>query len=144
MATRIPTGGHHGGVGASGGADSDIQIDLSHWPVVVVTPPGTPVSDQGLDDFLERFESTVRSRGCAFATVLDLRNSAAITPKQRRLMSERMRTNPENGDRNVATAMIMSSSLMRGLLTALLWLNKPAYPLQVFADVPGALDFCRE
>lgn len=123
----------------SSGGSTDLCLD--HWPVVVVTPAEGAISDEELDAFMTRFDVEVRPRGESFVTVLDLTKNSGITARQRKYMSERIRSNSERGDMNVATGFVFSSRMMRGLLTAILWMRSPEYPTETFATIEEAVQW---
>ena len=119
-----------------------IDTDYSRWPVVVVRAPSTSVSDEAIDAFMEEFEAEVDRRGSRFAIVLDLRQAAGgFSPTQRRSMVQKLRASDDQREQ-VAGAFVFDSTLMRGVLTAVLWLRTPPYPIKVFADPIDAVTWC--
>lgn len=120
-----------------------IESDLTHWPVAVVRPPPVPIEDEAIHAFMDRFECELTARGPQFAIVLDLRMASNMAPAQRRMLVSRMRQS--DGQRQqVAGAFVFSSTIMRGLLTAVLWLRTPPYPTQVFTSVEEAVQWARQ
>ena len=111
--------------------------------MVVVKVGAGAVTDEALESFIDKFVKEVRSQKRSFVTVLDLRNAGGITARQRRYMSERIRSNSEQGDKNVASAFVFSSRMMRGLLTAILWMRNPEYPCETFGDIDSAVAWGR-
>lgn len=118
---------------------AEITTDVSRWPVVVVRAPPT-VSDEEMQEHLAFFERTVYARREPFVTVLDLRFCEKITPRQRSIMIGSMKRNEEMTQCR-GCAMVFDSMLLRGILTAMFWVRKPAYPTRVFSKVVDSLDW---
>lgn len=120
---------------------SPIGLDFSHWPLIITTPPPRPVTNEELHDFLDRFEDGLRAREGRYVSVLDLRWHTGITPRQRRMLTERMNAAHEGvaKDRLTGTAMIFTSALLRSLLTAIFWLRKSDHPTVVLRNLDDAL-----
>jgi len=117
----------------------EITTDVSRWPVVVVRAPAT-VSDEEMAEHLAFFEGKVYARREPFVTVLDLRFCEKITPRQRSIMIGSMKRNEEMTQCR-GCAMVFDSMLLRGILTAMFWVRKPAYPTRVFSKVVEAFDW---
>jgi len=122
-----------------------IDLDLSLWPILITTAPARAVTDGELDEFCERFETALRMRGGRYVSVLDLRVSAGLTPKQRQMLARRMNETHSGlaAGRLAGTAMIFTSALMRSLLTAMFWLRKSNHPTAVFANPNEAVAWGR-
>lgn len=118
-----------------------IRLDVSRWPVVVVTPSDS-FNDADIDDFLAAYDRALNSRLEPYATVLDLRRCQAMSPTQRKRITNGMERNREH--RRLwqrSMVMVFDSPLMRMILTAILWAFKPEYEIKVFTDLPEALVF---
>lgn len=118
-----------------------IRLDVSRWPVVVVTP-GESFTDADIDEFLAAYERTINSRLEPYATVLDLRRCRDMSPTQRKRITGGMEKNREH--RRLwqrSLVMVFDSALMRMILTAILWAAKPEYEIKVYTDLQEALIF---
>jgi hypothetical protein len=124
-------------------ATSETQLDVSQWPVVIVTTPAGSVSDAHIDEFIQRFEAEVRGQQRPYATVMRLTQGGGITAKQRAYMASRMRDGSSQEDCK-GTAFVLTSAVMRGLLTAVLWIRKPAYPVATFRSLPEGIEWARD
>ena len=120
--------------------ESEIDLDLTHWPVVVSTAPSGPCRDAPFERYLERFAQVVDSRKGSYVAVVDLRAGGSMTPKQRTRLAEAMGTE-ERGATCVGTALVFESALMRSMLTAVLWMSMPPYPTRVFSRPVDAIEW---
>ncbi|MFH1809922.1 MAG: hypothetical protein ABIJ09_14350 [Pseudomonadota bacterium] len=119
-----------------------IELVDQKWPVVIVRPLDQ-LTDQQLDNFLHHFRDVASSRGGDHSLVLDLRFYKDMPATQRRRISEEM----EKGtviSRCHATAMVFTSPVLKLVLTAILWLNKPKHELKVFSDIDAAMTWASE
>lgn len=85
------------------------------------------------------------ARGERYA-VLSVPRAGAVRPgaKQRKLLTDWVNSPRvmEHGRRLcVASANVSTNTFERGLLTALLWLWRPPFPLEMFGDVDSALSY---
>lgn len=119
------------------------EVDFSSWPIILVAPPVVMPNDHYMADLAEYFRSEAETRGGAYATVLDLSQNQTITPRQRKYMAGRLELQAKSGSNNVCTALIFSSGLLRGLLTAIFWLRSPPFPVEVFPDREAAFTWAR-
>lgn len=96
-------------------------IEQQRWPLVVVTYDGG-IDDAAFEAHLSEYQS-VLDRGQRYAAVFDATRAAVPPPRQRHLQAKFM-------DRHRATlarlcvggGFAISSSLVRGAMTAILWL----------------------
>lgn len=121
-----------------------IDLDLSHWPIVISTSHGE-VSTEQMDSYMTKYIDTLRSRTERFIAIVDLRDAGNLDARQRQHMSTWM----ENAAKEipapqVATVLVFSSVLMRNVLTAVLWIFKPKRPLKVFATLDEAMAWSRQ
>ena len=122
-----------------------IEVDDRHWPAFIVRPPDAVVSDEDLDTFLRENAAYLRMRNERFAYVLDLKNSAGLTPTQRQRMTQAFdETEKSMPGLCQGTALVFTSNLLKGLLTAILWVRKPRYETKVFTDVDEAVAWARQ
>ena len=111
------------------------HFDESRWPVVIVTPPPTPLDEAGLEAHCKQAFGYFE-RGQSFAWVFDVRKAAQLTASQRRIIAEatdasRMR----HPDLSCAAAVILSSAVQRGVVKAINWMTRQPVPTEVFATV---------
>lgn len=119
-----------------------IEVDFEHWPVVVSTAPHGAARDADLTDYLRRYAEELDRRSGRYVAVVDLRAGGALSARQRRLLVEAMATE-EVGAQCVGIALVFQSRVMRGMLSAILWMREPVYPTRVFANVADAVDWGR-
>lgn len=121
-----------------------IDLDISSWPIVVTRPRGGVLQDHELTDYLERFRVEIGKRLGMYVSVLDLRESPTLTPTQRRTISNGMDNDNASQRQCVGAALIFESAIMRGVLTAILWIKQPKHEVKVFGDVEAAKAWGRE
>ena len=120
-----------------------IEIDDSRWPMVLVTFTGVAPEPE-FDDYLRRM-SQYLARKQTIVTVLDASKSGATPATQRRKQAEWMRENDAALRRHSAgTAFVISSAVVRGVLTAILWMQPIPQEHVVVATMPEALRWARE
>lgn len=120
-----------------------METDLSRWPIVIMTAPSRPMSDQDFKDYLAWVEKHITCRGEAYALVNDARHAPAPTAAQRKLVADQMeRLRPFTRRHCAGNAMVFDSTLMRGIMTAIFWTTKPDYPTKVCATVNEAITWC--
>jgi hypothetical protein len=79
-----------------------------------------------------------------YAFVIRVDHVLALTSKQRRIVGEYERRYATVETRfNVGQAMVIRSSVQRGIFTAFTWLSPPVWPYRVFADVESARAWLR-
>jgi hypothetical protein len=112
-----------------------IGLDVSRWPVVIVTPPAS-VSNEQLDHFFAAFDRDVASRKRRYSIVLDLRRCQGMPAAQRKMLTDRMQRGEDRARVFcVASALVFESALLRSLLTAIMWVREPPNPVKIFATV---------
>jgi hypothetical protein len=119
-----------------------ISFDERRWPLVRITFRGN-ASDDEFDGYLARMTQLV-SRGQKIATLLDARGTGAVSPVQRKKQAEWQKRHADALRRNVVgTAFVIDSSLVRGALTAILWLSPLPQPHHVTATPEEAERWAR-
>jgi len=113
-------------------------VDDSKWPRVYVTWPSEPLDD-------EAFESTVLAmsalveRGQPYVIIHDARRAVRPTPKQRAFAAERQKRDAEPTRRLLkGVALVTSSPLIAGVLTAVNWIFPAPYPQKTFSTLTAA------
>lgn len=93
---------------------------------MVLTFPG-PVSDAQFQTYLDRM-SALLDRGERYALVMDATRAGTTPAVQHKMQAEWIEeTRSELERRSLGTAFVITSGLVRGILTAILWLT----------DMPG-------
>lgn len=114
-----------------------IQQDETALPLVVIRWSGE-ASDA---DFAEFFaaQRALLARRRPYVQIADASRAKVMSSLQRRKMAEFSDdTSAEAARLCKGTAVVISNSLVRGALTAVLWLVKPQYPLVVVATFDEA------
>lgn len=121
---------------------SSITIDNSRPEMLMIRFDGV-VDDDAFDRYLrETEEIMVRRRRESYAMVLDSRNGGRPTPAQRFRQAEFIKTHSERLKQCAGAAFVMNNAVVRGVLTALLWVQPMPYPHVVVATVEEAETWC--
>ena len=120
--------------------------DFSQWPVVVMRPPSLRVTDAELRSMQEYFREQVIARGGVYYLVNDLTQSAGgMNASQRKMLVEEMeRIEALPHVTQGCIALVFTSGLLRGMLTAVLWMRKPKSPTRTFGTVDEAVAWAKE
>lgn len=117
-------------------------VDSSEWPFVRVT-----YVDSVDDDAFERYvqeQAALLERREPYVILFDARRSGMPTAKQRQRMARYMKENDSALRRYCRRgAFVIESPLIRGALTAILWLQPLPFAHEVFATVEEAERFLR-
>jgi hypothetical protein len=119
---------------------SKTRLDVSRWPLAVFTAVGEQTEADfeaylaDADGLLWRLEP--------HAVIFDARRAAPIGPKLRKRQVEWLQRN-DNLLRayRVATGMLMSSAIQRGVFRAILWMQPLPYPYCVESSFEAARRF---
>lgn len=124
---------------------SKVTVDDDRWPVLVVTQRVEQLTDAERLQSLELSNSVLQSHGLdRYAMVLDNRKAGPLPATQRKMMAEYMERHAMRArSRCVCTAFVSDSIMMRGVLTAIMWLRKPDVETQVFGDLDDAIAWAR-
>ena len=111
-----------------------IRIDARQWPLVVWEQPERPTSDavtvQALACLKELWEGTPRGEKSFMVT--DLSRARGSTANSRKIAAEFMAQNGELQKRaSLGGALIVTSSVMRGVITAVFWIRPPSQPTKI-------------
>jgi len=118
------------------------HIDLDQWPVVVVHWP----SELSIDDVNAHFEEILdlASKRETVGIVVDMTASGMPPASLRRHAAQRLREVYGVAGRRVAgVAHVITSPLVRGLLTAVYWLSPPPFSTVVVKTRPEAIVWAR-
>lgn len=121
-----------------------IDLDMSGWPVVVTRPHAGVLLDRELDAYLQLFRQEIRGRTGLYVSIVDLRESPVLTPTQRSMLASGMGADEASQKQCLGAALVFSSALLRGVLTAIFWLRKPAHEVRIFGSVIDASLWARE
>lgn len=127
-----------------GGTDK-VTVDQTRWPVLVVTQRVEQLTDSERLASLEASSAVLAAHGAdRYAMVLDNRKAGPMPATQRKLMADYMEKHAMRArSRCVCTAFVSDSVVMRGVLTAIMWLRKPEVETQVFGDLDDAITWAR-
>ena len=122
-----------------------ITIDCTAWPVLVWQSPPRRVSDGATADALGWLEELWRSTptGSKSFTLADLSTMREAAPaSQRKFAADFMHRNRELQARaSVGGAIVATSALVRGVLTAVFWLERSTLPMRLVATREEALAY---
>ena len=100
--------------------------------VVVFVKPPVPMSDPGVDRMLAELVGHLE-RGQPYALVFDLTNAEMPSALQRRKLSDHMLANQQTIQQCVrGMAVVTSSTVLRGITTAVFWVSPPPFEWRVF------------
>ncbi|MGH7438173.1 MAG: hypothetical protein ACRENE_21015 [Polyangiaceae bacterium] len=122
-----------------------ITIDCTQWPVIVWEMPPARVEDRATEEALTWLEEIWRSTpaGVKSFTLTDLSGMKEAAPaSQRKYAAEFQKRNRELQVRaSVGGAIVATSTLVRGVLTAVFWLQRSALETHVVASREEALAY---
>lgn len=120
-----------------------IEIDESRWPMIVVTFTGN-ATEAEFDDYLRRMSEFLQ-RSEPYVTVLDATRSDVTPATQRRKQADWLRAREASLRRHSAgTAFVISSAVVRGVLTAILWMQPLPQQHVIVATRAEATKWARE
>lgn len=113
-------------------------------PLVVQTHyPGFAEPD--LMMLMKRFEALFLGGQRYVLLVHNMPGAPVLSVSQRRLMAHWWKANSDAIRRaNIATAVVLESTLFRGTMTALNWLVEPVSPMRACSTFSEGLDYCLE
>lgn len=98
-----------------------IHYDDSRSPLIIFTWRGT-ISDADVESFTEKMIATL-ARQQRFAVLVDTRDSDRPTPKQRQRLAKWANDHASASKQfNVGVSFVIDKAIIRGALTAILWL----------------------
>ncbi len=115
-----------------------VLVDSSRWPLLQVTLPENQ-TDAELQAYLDEL-GEYRDRHEAYAVVVHLDASAGFSARQRRMQAEYIERGLQWSRKYLkGLAFVTQSSVRRGMLTAIFWIQKPESPYRIFSDADEAL-----
>lgn len=117
-------------------------LDESNWPIVRVTWKGE-VSAEDIDAHFAAMKVLIE-RGQRFGLVMSIIELDNPTPALRKRVTEHLANmrGPAK-DVIVCNAHVVSSTTMRGILTAIYWVSPPPFLTKVFTDLFQAEEWVR-
>lgn len=107
-------------------------------PVVVVTFVGESTDDE-FDGYLSRMSGEIERASGPVATILDGSRAGATPAKQREKQARWLRQNAGLLRRKSAgTAFVITSPIIRGVLTAIFWIERPSHEYTIVETLPEA------
>ncbi|MGZ3441942.1 MAG: hypothetical protein ACXVDD_20620 [Polyangia bacterium] len=115
-----------------------VVIDESRWPRVYATWPAKPLNDEEFEQMVLAM-SRLSTRGEPFVIIHDARRASRPTPKQRAFAATQQELDAERTKRYLrGTALVVSSSLIASVVTAINWIAPPPYPQKFFSTLNAA------
>ncbi len=100
-----------------------IHVDVSRLPLVVLRFEGSP-SDEEFSRYLDQVAREVFALDRPHGMVVDAARLTSMSAKQRRMQAEWMEKHDATVRRNsVGNALVITSPIIRGALTAILWIR---------------------
>ncbi len=115
--------------------------DDRDWPLLRVKWP-PEVNTEEIDAHFDEMLQYAR-RNEKFVVLVDARQGQSMDARARKRVAQRLEAIAQEGE-VVATAFIASSSLARGVITALNWLFTPPFPSKVFTGSAAGEAWARE
>ena len=118
-------------------------VSHKHLPIYEFTFPAE-ANEEELAAFVRAREEWATRAHYPVAWVVELSNLRKANAKQRRVFAEHLKRF-ENHDVqwNGGSALIVPSSWLRGLVTAVFWISPPKFPHQAFAKRSDALEWAQ-
>lgn len=120
-----------------------MQVDEAHWPIATLTFSPRP-SEEEILAFVaanERFLATEERH----ATVVDMRAIIEAHPNQRRMTAAYVKRNFDALKKyRTGVAFVLNSSFLRGIVTAVMWLQRPPYEWTTVSTVEAGVTWCEQ
>ncbi|HTV19893.1 MAG TPA: hypothetical protein VMG12_14510 [Polyangiaceae bacterium] len=119
---------------------SKTRLDDSRWPLVVFTAVGEQTEAE-FEAFLSESDTLLRRRE-PYGVIFDARRAAPINPKlRRRMVTWLARNEALLRFYVVASSVVMSTALQRGVFRAILWMRPLPYPYSIDTSLEEARAF---
>jgi hypothetical protein len=119
---------------------SKTRVDESRWPLVVLTAVGEQ-TERDFEAYLADCDALLRRRQ-PYGTILDARRAAPIGATLRKRKVEwLLRNDALLRAYRVASGIVMSTALQRGVFRAIIWMRPLPFPYCVDTTLEGALGF---
>ncbi len=114
------------------------KLDVSRRPLITVTFDGL-ATDAEFDAYLDQMTEMVLARKERTVTILDARASGRAPATQRKKQADWLKEHDADLRRySLGTAFVITSPLVRGVLTAILWVQPMATAHVVVASMDAA------
>jgi hypothetical protein len=114
-----------------------IVVDTRDWPILIMELPEGRVPDAAVRESLAHIERLMRETppGSKFFQLTDLSRMTELAPATQRKYAAEWSASTEALARRcrVGGAVVATSAMVRGILTAVFWLNKASSPTTVVA-----------
>lgn len=118
-----------------------LDIDESRYPIALMAFHGV-FTDAYFDEYLAKLTEIARRPGTR-ALIYDIRDSGMVPAAQRRKQADWMaRYELLTRAGTAGMAFVIDSPILRGILTAILWMSPMACPHTVVATLPEAYSWC--
>ena len=119
-----------------------ITLKTSDWPIVLTTVDGD-LDERELVPYFAEFQSRVLARAQLFSSIVDAtRITSAPSARVRKLVADWEIEHGAVGEKyNVGVAIVTTSALVRGAMTAIQWISPPRVPTTYEATVPAAISW---
>jgi hypothetical protein len=119
------------------------RFDASAWPLVTVIFEGAPTDDE-FDACLAQFD-VIFQRGARVAFVIDASDGAAISATQRRRAAEWIGARSRAiRDQCAGVAFVVTSQVVRGVITAIFWVQPLPAPWTMEVRRTSAFAWARD
>ena len=124
-------------------AGGSIVVSTERWPLIVVRFIGQ-FDEPTFETYLEDLTRAITSRQGPRAILMDATQCGYVSSYARKRQAEWMRTNTSSTRREtLGVAFALDAPLVRGALTAILWLEPLSCPYAVVRDEVTAMARCR-
>jgi len=118
------------------------EHDESQWPIVISRSIGES-QDSDISAYIASHEASVR-RG-KHVVVLDASKGQAMNTKHRKQVADWIQANARRLEQaRLGLALVSSSAVVRGIVTATYWLSPPPYRYQAFKTMDDAKEWARK
>jgi len=121
-----------------GEAPHRLLVDVSRWPLVVLTYEGRP-TNEALAAHLDEVERAVLARKERFAQVIDQRGGVRPDPFQRAMIAAHQARMADAYARFCLGEAYVASPELRGAMTAVFWREPPRYPVKFVGTLDEAV-----
>jgi hypothetical protein len=139
----VPAAAGDGMVAAIARDFGGLRIDTTDWPIVLMEFPEQRLSDNDFHNallYVEQLWLECERMGLKSYQVVDFTRMREIAPASQRRHAADWVSRTETLVKRVSLggACVTPSSILRGLVTAIMWLHKPPNPTEFFATRPQA------
>lgn len=123
---------------------SQFHTDFTHYPLVVVTTPKQRTSDEEVLKFIEG-QRGLLARRTKHLALCDARSGHAMPATQRKIFGDWLRESADASRRyTMGMAIVVDNALIRGALTAVLWVVEPTCPTKAVSTLEDGFAFLTE